>query len=467
MSLLLDAPAVPRVLLLPQAVVRSSGPDCAELGSECGIDLDPWQCAVLDGAMSEREDDSWAASDVGLIASRQNGKNGLLGVREAYGLTVLHERIIHTAHQFKTTLEDWDFLLSLIEDGPLAEDLIGKHATPAQGYVMRFRGGGKINFIARSRMSGRGLTGDLLVFNEAQDLDNAAQGALLPTISARPGAQVWYLGSAPGDQSMVFHRLRKRGRAGTESRLAFFEFSAEPDADPADREAWRQANPAFGVRITEEAIEAEYLSMDPIEFARERLSISPDLEVGSGIIPAEKWAAAFDELSGPVGRLEFSIDVTPERDWSSIGVAAASGRGGRHVEVVDHRPGTEWVVTRAVELRDKWDARFAIAAGSPAASLITELEQAGVTVVVVTTGEHAEACGNLFDAIIEDGLRHLGQRELNLAVEGAERRYYNGDSWLWWRRQSLTALSPLVAITLALWLFEQPEENTDLFVAWG
>jgi hypothetical protein len=66
---------VPRVLGRPPAS-QSSGPDAAALAADCGLVLEEWQRLVLDVAMGERGDASWAASEVGLIASRQNGKNG-------------------------------------------------------------------------------------------------------------------------------------------------------------------------------------------------------------------------------------------------------------------------------------------------------------------------------------------------------------------------------------------------------
>ena len=450
----------PRVLLRPAGVAGSSGPAAVELARECGLVLDPWQELGLEVGMAERADGSWAATEFAEIASRQNGKNVKVEARELYGATVLDEWIIHTAHLFKTTRESYLRLLSLIESNRDVRDcLIYNVASPASGYEMRFRGGGRVQFIARSRSSGRGLTGDLLVFDEAQDLDDDAQGALLPTISARPGAQSWYLGSAPDQTSTVFHRIRKRGRAGTDERLAFLEFSADPDADLDNREAWAQANPGLGYRITEEAIESERLAMSDEMFARERLSISPDIAKGGGIIDEADWLKCFEEKSGPVGQVAFAFDVSPSRDHGAFAVAGKSGlstpgRDRTHVEVVDYRPGTDWLVARAKELHGKWGGLLAVAKASPAASLIPDLKAAGVPILEISTEDHAQACGEFYDEVAEHTLCHLGQRELDHAVEGAARKYY-GDAWLWARRQSSVDISPLVAATLAKRAFGQ------------
>jgi hypothetical protein len=68
----------PRYELAPPA--RSSlGQEAVELAASAGLVLDPWQELVLDGALGLARDGRWAASEVGLIVPRQNGK-GDLGV---------------------------------------------------------------------------------------------------------------------------------------------------------------------------------------------------------------------------------------------------------------------------------------------------------------------------------------------------------------------------------------------------
>lgn len=437
----------PRVLLEPRGVVRSSGPYAAALGETCGVVLDEWQRTVLDVSMGERADDSWAASDVCLIASRQNGKNGVVEVREVFGLTVLHETIIHTSHLFTTTRESYDRLMALIEGHPDVKDrLVYSVASPASGYEMRFRDGGRIKFIARSRASGRGLTGDLLIFDEAQDLNDDAQGALLPTISARPGAQTWYFGSAPGINSTVFHRLRKRGRAGEDARLAYFEFSADPHADLDDREAWAQANPALGVRITPEAIEAERASMSDEMFARERLSVSPDLADFGGVFAREQWYGVCDDsLATDAGM--FAFDVSIDRSAAAIAVCG----DGPALELVDYRPGTGWLLERLCELYSQHGKPFAFDRRGPAGNFSEELQRRGVQLVDLTLEQFVKSAADFYDGVLGKAFHVRSDRDLDRAVSGAEKRYV-ADAWTWGRKGDVD-ISPLVACSLALWAF--------------
>lgn len=450
----------PRVVSHPERAVSSLAPDACELAQSCGLVLDPWQADVLHDGLALRDDDKWAASDVDLIASRQNGKNGTIEVRELYGLAVLGEWFIHTAHLFKTTRESFNRLEALIKaNDDVAAEVTQRFASPASGYDLRFRNGGRIQFIARSNTSGRGLTGDVLVIDEAQDLNDDALGALLPTISARPNSQTWYLGSAPGPTSVVWHRRRKQGRSGGSPRLAFFEYSAHPDADLDDRDAWREGNPGFGIRITEEAIEAERLAMSDEMFARERLSISPDLITGIDVLPEEDWNLCADPGSQIVSVPVFAVDVTPDRSWTSIGVAGTRSDGTHHIEVVERQPGTGWVAQRLAEL-SKHQGRIICDPKGPAGSLISEAEALGVTIDKISVEQHAQACGLLYDFVVQHRLRHLRQPPLEAALVGAEKRTV-GDAWLWNRKSSSVDISPLVAVTLALWGAMKPVEESE------
>jgi hypothetical protein len=122
-----------------------------------------------------------------------------------------------------------------------------------------------------------------------------------------------------------------------------------------------------------------------------------------------------------------------------------------HVEVVDRRRGTEWLVERLASIVAAQNPDLVVCDGAgPASSLVPALEQAGVAVSTVSTQEHAQACGVFFDKVNESSLRHLGSTELRTAVRGATSRPL-ADAWAWSRRSSSADISPLVAATLGIW----------------
>lgn len=457
-------------------MVSSAGPEAVGLAAECGLILDPWQQDVVNVSLGERADGMLAATTVGLVCSRQNGKNGALEAIELHDLVLAGAWLIHTAHLFPTAREAFNRLVGLVEShrGVKAR-LTKKLASPMSGYELHFKGGGRIRFIARSRTSGRGLTGDKLFLDESQDLNDEALGALVPTISARPGSQTIYTGSAPGLSSPVAQRLRSKGRRLAEAiergekpsdpDMAFFEFSADPaTVDFDDPRVWAAANPAFGQRITESAVRAERGSMSEEMFARERLSISPEFDEAADVaLPG--WDECVDTSSAPCGSVAVAVDVTPDRAWTSIAVAGRREDGVDHVELVDHMGGTGRAVERLVELFERWSpVAVALDPAGPAGSLLAELERAGVPVMSVSAREHASACGAIHDAVAQKSLAHLDDSVLNAAVRGARRRSL-GDAWAWDRKRSDVDISPLVAVTLARFAFlaTQPDAPPPVF----
>jgi phage terminase large subunit-like protein len=437
---------VPRVELRAVDATLSRGPDAARLAKAGGLELDPWQRLALDAGMGEQADGQWAASEVDVLTSRQNGKNGIVEPREEYGAVVLGESIIHTAHLFKTTRESYNRLLSLIlADPDVAAELTHQVASPASGYEMQFRSGGRVQFIARSRTSGRGLSGDVLVLDEAQDLDDDDLAALLPTISASSNPQTWYLGSAPWPHSSVWHRRRKSGRDGVGRRRFFCEFSADPNADLDDPAALAQANPGLGYRLSLEAVAAERSSMSDETFARERLSISPDLpeEGDGGDFDVDVWLSFADPAAERGSRPVFGVDVGGDR---LAHVAVAWRRPDDRVQVMISDSGLSPLRTpeRLAQLASTWKGPVMLGGTS------TSLEGDVPGAAMVSAAEFASACGR-FDDLLRDGqLRHGNQPELNEAVKAAEWRPFSTAGERTLQLKDAPMVGPLAAVVRAL-----------------
>jgi hypothetical protein len=120
------------------------------------------------------------------------------------------------------------------------------------------------------------------------------------------------------------------------------------------------------------------------------------------------------------------------------------------VELVEHRPGTDWAVGRLAELARRWNPwPVVIDAGSPAYSLLIDLSSLSIQTEVTGAREYAAACGQFYDAVTAGQIVHLDQPVLNAAVAGARKRVL-GDAWAWARRAG-GDVSPLVAVTLARW----------------
>lgn len=456
--------------------VSSSGGEAVELARAAGLVLDPWQEFVLVNGLGERADGKWAAFEVGLDVSRQNGKGSVLEARELAGLFLLGERLlIHSAHQFDTSLEAFRRLLGLIEEADFQRDV--KRVSRSHGEEgIELKSGQRIRFRTRTKGGGRGFTGDCLILDEAMILPESAHGALMPTLSARPNPQIWYTGSAVDrevhEHGVVFSRVRDRGRKGDDPGLAWFEFTAGVELEAAmvpevaqDRALWAEANPGLGIRISVEHVEREQRSMDPRTFAVERLGVGDwpvAGEEGANLLDYETWVSCRDDESRIVGPVCFAFDVQPDRSAAAIAVSGRRADGRMHVEIVQHGRGTVWVPGRLVELVGAHDAVGVVCDGiGPAASLIPALEEAGVTVEATSSQELGRACGMIVDGVEQDGLRYFPSVALDGAVRGARPRPL-GDAWKWSRKDSTVDIGPLVAVTLALWGAETLQPAGDL-----
>ena len=461
----------PRLLAEPVGVVSSAGQEAAELAAVAGLVLDPWQRLALDVALGERADRKWAAFEVGIVVSRQNGKGSILEARELAGLFLFGERLIlHSAHEFKTAAEAFLRVKALVDNTDDLRRQVARVRTSHGDEGIELLSGARLRFVARSRGSGRGFSGDCVVLDEAYNLGPEAMGALLPTLSARANPQVWYTSSAPMASSVQLHAVRRRALAGGSERLAYLEWSAPADCDPADPEAWRLANPALGFRVQAEFVRAELDAMPLAEFRRERLGV-PDDEPseGGGVIPVDVWMGLADSRSEWVGRPVGVADVSPDGGCSLV-LAGVRADGLRHVELVDHRQGTGWVAQRRAEL----DARYQVGAwlrdpAGPAVELEGDWRD-------LSGREWAEASTGFLRAVIGpevpegEGFRWRCSADLERplldAVRGAVRRERGDGAEVWARRRSSVDISPLVALSLGWWAAGLPLPSDPLGSFW-
>lgn len=456
----------PRILVLPQGAADSSGGEAAEFGELAGLRLDPWQRAVVDAGLSERADRTWAAKTVDLLASRQNGKNLVVEVRELFGAVILGERITHTAHLFTTAMKSYKRLVKMTRAHPdIDAEVVKILGSPASGYSLEFKSGGIVEYIARSSGGGRGFTADVLILDEAQSLADGALGALLPTLSATSmegDPQIWYLGSAPDEFATVWQRRRKAGRGGGTPTSAYFEFSADPDSDLDDRDAWAQANPALNIHISEEYIQSvERDGMSNEEFARERLSISPEI-VDENDLLLEHWPGVCGVTVKPRQVAWFGLDCTPERSHGSIGAMDAA----LHFELVDTGRGVDWLFSSAKRLLEEHHAQGIVVDGrGPGASIGMELQQAGVKVQFLDAKDMGRAATGFYDAVVARRLRVRSDNRIDAAVRAAARRT-DGESWRFTRRTK-EDISPLMTLVMCHWAVSMADPPRRLMAAFG
>lgn len=283
-----------------------------------------------------------------------------------------------------------------------------------------------------------------------------------PTMAEMMGhAQTWTVSNIAletGERDYLWHQ-RNKGRAAAKADrrdgICYLEFSLPPGEDPDDERAWWEHYPALGdgiVGIRELRRDRE--EMGAAFHAEYLCRWSDENDLGSGTWTAldrDAWQTAAVETVIPDDvDVALGVDVDPFGRSASI-VAAAIVEGRLIVEVIDHRPETEWITAALLEL-----AADAIAIGiddyGAGRALLADLETMPVFAgrVVKTSSPDLVAACFRFDAGIREhriSWRRTGFHDaLTAAASAAERT--SGRAWQWERRVSVSQ-TPLVAATLA------------------
>jgi len=416
----------------------------------------PWQAQVLNVAGEiDPATHLPVYREVRLKVPRQSGKTTLELVLEVdrslyWGPS---QRTVYAAQDRNNSRLKWEEQAEYLLTTPLRPMVDVRRQTGLERTIF-IPTGSTVGITASEETSGHGFYLDLGIIDEAwAQRDSRLEGAFRPAMLTRPTAQLYICSTEGTDMSEYFNAKVADGRARVEDDyrygVAYFEWSAGDDDDPDDPATWIRCMPALGHTITLDTIRADKESMDPADFARYYLNRR--VPTGATVIAPGHWSAAADTGSHMASTPRFAVDVTPARTWAAIGVAGWRPDRRVHVEVIDHRPGADWVPGRMVELVRRWRPVWPtiVDPASPAGSLVTELTALEVPTEPITARDYAAACGQLFDAVMAElpTLAHLDQPVLNSAVAAARKRPL-GDAWAWARKTG-GDICPLVAVTLA------------------
>lgn len=477
-SQLLLGSQVPTHRLVPECDF-TRGPDAIAVGEIAGYQLDAYQkqylcdgCGVIVVPSPLHEDrrlvERWAALEVGIELSRQNGKSVALEVRCIAGIYIFRERrIVYSAHKLETVMAAQQRIADALHSDPELKAEVKAVRTGNGKEVIEFYGGQTIRFRTRTAGGGRGLDGDCVVLDESQALVDDHIGALMPLISARPNPQLWYAGSAGGKKATVQGSL-VRSCMSKAPNLVYWRYAADENDPPGSVKTWAKVNPTLGRRIPAETVRSEFNRMSRARFALERLGIGdyPRQEGEEWVIPRRRWENAEDEKSQPVGPVAFAVEVSWDMLNASIGAAGWRRDGSRHIEVLANEHGTAWVVEDLKRLLGGHENLGAVLdPGGPANILIGPLRDAGISeaagnLKMLKSTDLTQAYGGLYAGMMapQPTYRHTGGGILTVALSEAAVRNVGGSTT--WKRAGEADVSPLLAVTWAahgLSILEKPK----------
>lgn len=436
--------------------------DTCELG---GIVLDGWQARILDDWLARDASGRWAARSCALSVPRQNGKTFCTIGRVAYGALILGETTIYTSHLQKTSTETFEEMRGFFEQPAIAK-YVAEIKTALGREQINLKNGARIKFLARTRNGGRGQHGALLIFDEAQELDDLQLSSFLPCISAQANPQTIYIGTPPDEESAgtVFERLRNNAKAGELARGTWSEWAVDEVGDISDRARWIRTNPSCGTRMDLDTVSAEASQMDAETFARERLGWwKPRAEKRDEyVIDAGAWGRCAVDSAPEPERMAYGVKFAPDGSEVALAVAAQPERDGiTHVELVERRTmarGTAWLADWLCE-RASVGACVVVDGKSGAQALVERMRDRVPRNYIVTprASDVIASASMLCDAVNERRLtwyRQQGQLDES-ATTATRRSIGSSGGWGFGGADPL----PIEACALALWGLRTSKRN--------
>lgn len=457
---------VARHVVIPDGIVTTAWPRVVAQCESLGVRFEEWQNGIGRIALGKREDGKYAATVGGIVLSipRQVGKTFLVGMI-VIALCLLYPglTVLWTAHRTKTATKTFGSIKGYTSRKRVRPFMLEPRNTNGEQEV-RFRNGSVIMFGAREGGFGRGFDEvDIEVFDEAQILgEKALEDMVAATNQSRHphGALLFFMGTPPRptDPGDEFTSRRDKALSGKSKKSVYVEFSADRDADPDDREQWAKANPSFPHFTDVEAFERmrEQLTNED-SFRREALGIWDPAD-SARVIDEESWQGVADPASMPTDRLSLAVDVTPDRSLASVSIAGLRPDGLWHIELDQQRRGVDWVSSWVQSRADR--NRLHAVVVDELSGLVEKRHGRNYLVgtdVIVTLAasegrDMAIACGKLYDAVMAPvpTIRHIDQPQVNVALSVARKRPL-GAGWAWNRKDAASDITPVVAMTLALW----------------
>lgn len=445
---------MPSVRVCPEYEL-TDGIDADKILRAGGMVLDPWQMSAICDWMALTPYGRWINKTCGGSVARQNGKSGLVEGRAEAGMLMYAEQVIYTAHLQKTATETFEEMAAFFDEPPLRKHIKDIKTALGREQII-LTNGARVKFLARTRNGGRGQHGDLLIFDEAQELDADQQASFLPAISASPNPQTIYVGTPPTPNATgdVFRKIRDSALAGGTKSTAWFEFSVPEIGDVRDVKRWADTNPALGRRILLSTVEGEVDQMAPDMFARERLGwwapiVEHKIEYA---IPADVWDACRSEEMKPEGKTAYGVKFSADGSTVSLCGAVIPKGGLARISLIETRPtghGIRWLGDWLNERYKK--ACCVVIDGRNGVDVLVErisdTWRMKGSVIRPTTKDMIAAVGCLTNALNEKSVTwYFGQEALRESAVTAIKRPIGG-GWGFGGDNS----TPIEAAALALW----------------
>jgi hypothetical protein len=189
-----------------------------------------------------------------------------------------------------------------------------------------------------------------------------------------------------------------------------------------------------------------------------------------GPFPEGTWVATLDNNARPAEDAKSAVcvevsDSMRSREYAYIARAAADDAGQPVVGVWQWQQGTDWVVPWLRANRSGYSVVvLRSGAGTPALSLLDEIEAAELPLEKWTAADVSAGHGMMFDLVRDAQIRHLSHPGLDAAATSAAIKVQAGGGWIVDPKNSPSDTAPLLAAMGAVWgLGHLPDDRPSIY----
>lgn len=277
----------------------------------------------------------FACRTICISKPRQNGKSYSARYYAIWKAVIEGKKVLYSAHHGKTTREMFKAVKDFVDRNPS----IKKKLLPGSDGIRKsagleglfFANKGCIEFQTRTTSGGRGVTYDVIIIDEAQELTDEQLDAIKPTTIASESGdpQMIYLGTPPNAKctGTVFRDFHGKVHSGDSEGIWWLEWAVDELPDMSDRmkvlDLAYMTNPAMGYRIREDVMLDVIDTATAIEgFAREYLGWwSPLLTLVKFAIAANRFESLALDAAPTQGRVAYGVKFSV--DGSEVSLCAA------------------------------------------------------------------------------------------------------------------------------------------------
>ena len=322
------------------------------------VPLMPHQVCMA-AALTELEDNDKPEgrlrySETLVLMPRQSGKSTVIQmVCLERIMSRSNQKLIWCSQKIDASITQFEQKTAVTMERMNFADKYGVTFSPGNHHAIRSNfNKSRLSLLSTTNRAIAGVRGQIyegVVFDEACEIiGQEAEDAVASTMDTTlpKGASFIIASTAPLEYSTYLElkikkHVKKANKPG--SMDAYWCWSADKDADPADRTIWYETIPGLAFGTTDEkTILKRFQDLPRDSFKRGYLTIGTPLSGSSTLIPSQVWEKVEQDITSttrPHAPIWLGVDADPDGVQSTIVAADSSGVVG----VVKQDLGTEWV----------------------------------------------------------------------------------------------------------------------------